>query len=98
MTFLKIIALAQAGGAYVDPDNGISFYGYTEPAHGVTYGFVFPPADSTGSLATEFIGEIVAPIATKWAGVSPGGSMLQNLLLVAWANGNSIVRSARIAT
>ncbi|KAJ3567244.1 hypothetical protein NP233_g6490 [Leucocoprinus birnbaumii] len=92
------IALAQAGGPYVDPDNGISFTGYTDPVHGVTYGYVFPPADSTGSLANEFIGEIVAPIATKWAGVAPGGAMLQNLLLVAWPNGNSIVRSARIAT
>ncbi|KAF5354114.1 hypothetical protein D9756_007316 [Leucocoprinus leucothites] len=92
------LALAQAGGAYVDPDNGITFTGYTDPVHGVTYGYVFPPLDSTGSLASEFIGEIVAPISTKWAGVSPGGAMLQNLLLVAWADGNSIVRSARIAT
>jgi cellobiose dehydrogenase (acceptor) len=90
--------LAQAGVSYIDPDNGISFTGITDPVHGVTYGFVFPPADSTGSLASEFIGEIVAPIATKWAGVSPGGAMLNNLLLVAWANGDSIVRSSRIAT
>ncbi|KAF8908090.1 hypothetical protein CPB84DRAFT_1674456 [Gymnopilus junonius] len=88
-------ALAQAGGAYIDPDNGISFYGYTEPAHGVTYGYIFPPLASNSS---EFIGEIVAPIATEWAGVSPGGAMVNNLLLVAWANGNSIVRSARYAT
>lgn len=88
-------ALAQAGGPYVDADNGITFYGYTEPAHGVTYGFVFPPLDQN---STEFIGEIVAPIAGAWAGVSPGGSMLNNLLLVAWPNAGKIVRSARFAT
>ncbi|TFK37026.1 cellobiose dehydrogenase [Crucibulum laeve] len=91
-------ALAQAGGPYTDPDNGINFFGYTELAHGVTYGYVFPPLVSTGSNSTEFIGEIVAPIAAKWAGVSPGGQMLHNLLLVAWPNGNSIVSSARYAT
>ena len=90
-----ILALAQAGGQYVDPDNGITFWGYTEPAHGVTYGYIFPPLSANSN---EFIGEIVAPIATKWAGVSPGGAMVNNLLLVAWPNGNSIVRSARYAT
>ncbi|RDB26844.1 Cellobiose dehydrogenase [Hypsizygus marmoreus] len=89
-------ALSQAGGPYTDPDNGITFWGYTDPVHQVTYGYVFPPLG--GAQANEFIGEIVAPIATKWAGAAPGGSMLQNLLLVAWPNGNSIVRSARYAT
>ena len=90
-------ALAQSGGAYVDPDNGITFFGFTEPAHGVTYGYTFPPLVNTGSNSTEFIGEIIAPINIKWAGVSPGGSMLNNLLLVAWPNAGAIVRSARIA-
>ncbi|KAG6865808.1 hypothetical protein C0991_011613 [Blastosporella zonata] len=83
------------GAAYTDPDNGISFWGYTDPVHQVTYGYVFPPLESSSN---EFIGEIVAPIAAKWVGASPGGAMLQNLLLVAWPNGNSIVRSARYAT
>jgi len=59
--------------------------------HGVTYGYVFPPVGST-----EWIGEIVAPINTKWAGVSPRGSMINNLLIVAWPNGNNVVGSARI--
>lgn len=93
-----IPVLSQAGGQYVDPDNGIPFWGYTDPVHGMTLGYIFPPLDSTGDLANEFIGEIVAPRDAKWAGVSPGGQMLQNLLLVAWPNGNSIVRSARYAT
>ncbi|KAJ3564506.1 hypothetical protein NP233_g8247 [Leucocoprinus birnbaumii] len=90
--------LAQVAAPYVDPDNGISFVGSTELATGITFGYVFPPLDSTGSLANEFIGEIVAPISTKWAGASPIGSMLQALLLVAWPNGNNIVSSARFAT
>ncbi|KAL9714475.1 substrate-specific activator of APC-dependent proteolysis [Leucoagaricus gongylophorus] len=64
----------------------------------MTFGYIFPPLDSTGSLANEFIGEIVAPLDARWAGVSPGGQMLQNLLLTVWPNGNSIVRSARYAT
>jgi len=96
--FWNKTVLSQAGGQYVDPDNGIPFWGYTEPVHGMTFGYIFPPLDSTGSLANEFIGEIVAPLDAKWAGVSPGGQMLENLLLTVWPNGNSIVRSARYAT
>ncbi|KXN88674.1 Cellobiose dehydrogenase [Leucoagaricus sp. SymC.cos] len=91
-------AFAQVAAPYVDPDNGISFVGSTEAATGVQMGYVFPPADSTGSLANEFIGEIVSPIATKWVGLSPVGSMLQALLLVAWPNNGRIVSSARFTT
>ncbi|KAF9038951.1 hypothetical protein BDZ89DRAFT_945553 [Hymenopellis radicata] len=90
-----VTAVAGQGAQYIDPDNGITFWGITDAVHKVTYGYIFPPADS-GS--TEFIGEIVAPIDTAWAGVSPKGAMLQTILLVAWANGNSVVSSARFAT
>ena len=89
--------VSQTGSAYTDPDNGITFYGYTEAANKATFGYIFPPSTST-TTPNEFIGEIVAPIALKWAGVAPGGSMLKQLLLVAWPNGNDIVRSARYAT
>lgn len=61
----------------------------------MTYGYVFPPLDSG---ATEFIGEIVAPIDTEWSGVSPAGVMIEALLLVAWVNGDEVVSSARWAT
>ncbi|KAI3611720.1 cellobiose dehydrogenase [Moniliophthora roreri] len=88
-------SLAQTAAHYVDPDNGINFYGITDAVHKVTYGYIFPPSEA-GS--TEFIGEIVAPIDVKWAGVSPGGAMIRNLLLVAWANDGKIVRSNRYAT
>ncbi|KAK0437789.1 cellobiose dehydrogenase [Armillaria borealis] len=95
LTVVLRAARAQLGTQYVDPDNGITFYGLTDPVHGVTFGYVFPPLDSG---ATEFIGEIVAPIATEWSGVSPGGAMITNLLLVAWADGDQVVSSARWAT
>lgn len=78
----------------MDPDNGITFIGTTDAANKVTYGYVFPP----GTDQDEFIGEIIAPNSIKWAGVSPGGTMLGKLLFVAWPNGNKIVTSARYAT
>ncbi|KAJ3740086.1 cellobiose dehydrogenase [Lentinula detonsa] len=86
---------AQAATEYVDPDNGITFWGITDPVHLVTHGYVFPPI-SAGS--TEFIGEIVAPISTGWAGVSPGGEMVDNLLLMVWANGDTVMGTNRFAT
>lgn len=39
----------------------------------------------------------MAPLDILWAGVSPGGAMINNLLLVAWANGDEVVSSARHA-
>ncbi|KAL0571438.1 substrate-specific activator of APC-dependent proteolysis [Marasmius crinis-equi] len=88
-------SLAQQATQYTDPDNGITFWGLTDPVHQVQYGYVFPPA-SQG--LTEFIGEIVAPIGLKWVGVSPGGAMINNLLLVAWVNNGQIVATNRKAT
>lgn len=88
--------LSQAASQYVDPDNGIVFMGSTDRVHGVTYGYAFPPVDGTNT--DEFIGEIIAPIGVAWAGMVPGGSMLRNLLLVAWPDGDEIVATPRIAT
>ncbi|TFK65977.1 cellobiose dehydrogenase [Pluteus cervinus] len=90
-------ALAQLGGLYTDPDNGIHFFGFTEPAQGVTFGYVFPLVVG-GAPPTEFIGEIVAPVDVKWVGAVPGGAMVHNLLLVAWPWQGSVVQSVRIAT
>ena len=98
LKFLGIKALSQSSSSYTDPSNGITFQGYSDPVHGVTYGAVFPPLATSGSNPTEFIGEIVAPLAAKWVGLALAGAMLQDLLLVAWPNGNSIVRSTRYAT
>ncbi|KAF7979495.1 hypothetical protein HWV62_42342 [Athelia sp. TMB] len=94
-TLLFLGTVLAQSSRYTDPGNGIVFQGYTDPVHSVTYGAVFPPltADST-----EFVGEIVAPIANAWVGISLGGEMLDSLLLVAWPNGDSIVSSPRYAT
>lgn len=85
---------AVAQDSYIDPDNGIQFWGTTDPVHGVTYGYTLPPLNAGYD---EFIGEIVAPIEAKWVGASPAGGMLNNLLLVAWPNDGNVVFSARIA-
>ena len=65
--------------------------------HGVTYGFVFPPTTET-SESDEFIGEIITPVANKWVGLSFGGQMVNNLLMVFWPNGGEIIYSPRWAT
>ncbi|TFK24100.1 cellobiose dehydrogenase [Coprinopsis marcescibilis] len=94
-SFLLIgLALAQSE-LYVDPDNGITFSGITDPVHGVTYGYILPPLDPPSD---EFIGEIVAPIENAWVGASPGGGMVNNVLIVAWPNGDKVVGSIRLAT
>ncbi|KAM5531153.1 hypothetical protein V8D89_015174 [Ganoderma adspersum] len=96
LSLLPIVgsALAQVAAPYTDPGNGFVFDGITDAVYGVQYGIVLPQADTS----TEFIGEIVAPIAAKWIGLAFGGAMIGDLLLVAWPNGNEIVASTRYAT
>ncbi|KAJ7829082.1 hypothetical protein B0H14DRAFT_2248193, partial [Mycena olivaceomarginata] len=65
---------------------GIPFTGIKEPKHGVTYGFVLPPGNST-----EFVGEIIAPIANQWATL--GGP--NSLMVVGWPNDTQIFGSPR---
>ncbi|VDB95623.1 unnamed protein product [Peniophora sp. CBMAI 1063] len=100
LSLLSLIAgaSAQSSSSFTDPVNGITFQGITDSVYGVQYGFVFPPVASSGSQPTDFIAEIVAPVAAKWVGVALGGAMIGDLLLVAWPNGNSIVTSTRFAT
>jgi cellobiose dehydrogenase (acceptor) len=86
-------ALAQSAALYTD--EGITFIGSTDVSYSVTTGYAFPPVD--GTATDEFIGEIVSPVEIQWVGVSPGGGMLDQLLLVAWPNGEEIVSSARYA-
>nr|Q01738.1 RecName: Full=Cellobiose dehydrogenase; Short=CDH; AltName: Full=Cellobiose-quinone oxidoreductase; Flags: Precursor [Phanerodontia chrysosporium]AAB61455.1 cellobiose dehydrogenase [Phanerodontia chrysosporium]AAB92262.1 cellobiose dehydrogenase [Phanerodontia chrysosporium]AAC49277.1 cellobiose dehydrogenase [Phanerodontia chrysosporium] len=92
------LAFSQSASQFTDPTTGFQFTGITDPVHDVTYGFVFPPLATSGAQSTEFIGEVVAPIASKWIGIALGGAMNNDLLLVAWANGNQIVSSTRWAT
>jgi cellobiose dehydrogenase (acceptor) len=95
---LAASALAQASSSYTD--SGITWQGLQETTHGTTWGFVFPPLDSTGPTATEFVGQIIVPSNVGWAGLAYGGQMANNLLMVAWPNtaGTDAVISARWAT
>jgi hypothetical protein len=64
LTVISPVFAAQSS-PYVS-ESGIEFNGYTDPNHGITFGFIFPPANTSGVLGREFIGEIVAPIKNKW--------------------------------
>jgi len=96
LTSRSPLALAQSSTAYTD--SGIAFQGWTDTTTNITIGFALPPTTATGATATEFIGEIRAPIANKWAGIALGGQMANNLLLVAWPNAGAVVASPRFAT
>lgn len=87
--------LSQQSVAWTDSTTGIPFQSYVDPVHGIRLSIAFPP---TSAGSTEFVGEIVAPINAKYVGWSLGGGMNNNLLLVAWPNGNSIVSSTRFTT
>jgi cellobiose dehydrogenase (acceptor) len=80
---------AQSTSAYTDSLTGITFQQYA------TTNFSFGIA-TPSSPSDEFIAQIVAPI-TGWAGISFGGSMVDSLLLTAWANEGSMVQEFRMA-
>ncbi|KAJ7485247.1 hypothetical protein B0H11DRAFT_1633944, partial [Mycena galericulata] len=63
---------------------GIPFTGIHETTRNITYGFVLPPLTSLNAI--EFIGEIIAPIANKWATL--GGP--DSLMVVGWPNETEI--------
>jgi len=60
----------------------------------VSWGFLFPPLSPA---STEFIGFFIAPKDAGWVGISLGGGMVNNLLVVGWVNGNQPVASVRRA-
>ncbi|KAJ7905042.1 cellobiose dehydrogenase [Mycena leptocephala] len=91
-------ALAQVAAQFTDPDNGITFWGITDAAHSVTYGYVFPPLATSGANPTEYIGTIVSPLANQWSGFALSGSMIDSLLIAAWPNNGKIVFTTRYAT
>ncbi|KAJ6600770.1 cellobiose dehydrogenase [Mycena sp. CBHHK59/15] len=91
-------ALSQVASQYTDPDNGITFWGTKDVVHNVTWGYVFPPLATSGPNPTEYIAEIVAPLANQWAGFALSGSMIDSLLVAAWPNNGKIVFTTRYAT
>lgn len=60
----------------------------------VAYKIAIPDA---GAAPFDMLISITAPAATGWAGLAFGGGMLNNPLVVAWPNGNTVVVSPRWA-
>lgn len=69
-------------------------YGEFSPAAGITYRIAVP-AGATAPFDIAL--QIEAPVSAGWAGIGFGGGMLNNPLVVAWADGESVVASPRTA-
>ncbi|KAL6712126.1 hypothetical protein ACN47E_000003 [Coniothyrium glycines] len=87
---LTPLAAAQTAGPYTDARSGITFNTF-QHSSGAFVGLALP-ASNTGS--TDFIATIGGK-STSWTGVSLGGGMLNELLIVAWPNEQRIVSSFR---
>jgi cellobiose dehydrogenase (acceptor) len=85
--------LAQQQLTYSDAD-GLPFQGIYDEVIDSHFGWLFP----TSTTGTEFIGEFIVPITQKWAGISLGGGMTNNPLIVAWPYNGKIVFTTRFAT
>jgi len=84
-------AISQATSAdYVDKGSGIQFQLYQNSQNGLFFGAALP----TNGTGTDFIG-ILGGKGAGYSGVSLGGGMGDKLLIVAWANGQSVVSSFR---
>lgn len=80
---------------YVDAETGLTFASYTSD-RSIIFRVAIPdviPAD----LIYDTVLQIIAPIDVGWAGFAWGGHMTYNPLGIAWANGNEVVLSPRIA-
>ncbi|RXW12263.1 hypothetical protein EST38_g13592 [Candolleomyces aberdarensis] len=92
---LAITVTAQSATQWTDPLTNIPFWRYVDTSVDAGYGFIFPPLQPTSN---EFIGIFTVPTGAGWAGVSLGGGMRSNLLIVGWLNGNTPVLSSRYVT
>lgn len=84
-----------AAAPFTDANTGITFETYLDSDMSFSFGMTFPE-----TIGTDFIGQMVVPLTdgAGWGGVSLGGSMTDNLLFVAWPNGDDIVSSFRLAS
>ncbi|KAL4742454.1 hypothetical protein BDV11DRAFT_180893 [Aspergillus similis] len=99
---------AQSGDptVYTDPDTGIVFDTWTVEASSSSAGFTFGvalPEDALDTDATEFIGYLSCSSSstsqfTGWCGLSMGSSMNSNLLLVAYAQDDTVLTSFRFSS
>jgi cellobiose dehydrogenase (acceptor) len=86
--------LAQLGQIITDPDTGIQINAWTSGGLRIGYSL---PANAQTVDADEFIGLLECPITANggWCGVSYGGSMNGDLLLLAYPEGDEVYTSFR---
>lgn len=94
-------ALAQVFADFED-ENGIQFWQSTwtlEGAGGASqFGLAMPPAEED-SLQKEYIGRLVGPKGEgSWAGIVHKSGMANALMVIAWADGETVQSSLRIAS
>ncbi|KAJ8118434.1 hypothetical protein OPT61_g576 [Boeremia exigua] len=79
--------------AYTDPNTDIDFQRLAATKD-YSIGIALPE-----TIESDLIGQLVVPITSTgaWAAISFGGGMLNRLLLVAWANGEEVVSTFRVA-
>jgi cellobiose dehydrogenase (acceptor) len=81
--------------AYTDLNTGIEFQRYLDSTMGYSFGLAAPE-----NPTTDFIGQLVVPITSDggWGAVAMGSGMTGKLLIVAWADGEDVVSSFRLAS
>ncbi|KAF1845059.1 iron reductase domain protein [Cucurbitaria berberidis CBS 394.84] len=87
---LASLTAAQTPAPYTDAKSGITFNTF-QHSSGLFFGLALP-ANATGNT------DLIATIGGKgsgWSGVSLGGGMLNELLILAWPNSQAIVSSFR---
>ena len=92
LSLLALAGLATAGPLI--PRQDALTYQEFSPAAGITYRIAIP-AGATAPFDIAL--QIVAPSTVGWAGIGWGGGMLNNPLVVAWPNGDTVTVSARTA-
>lgn len=89
----RVATSATTPVAYTDPNTDIDFQ-RLDATGNFSIAIAFPE-----TIESDFIGQLVVPISESgaWGAVSYGGGMLNHLLLVAWANGEEVVSTFRVA-
>ncbi|KAK5662691.1 hypothetical protein OQA88_8607 [Cercophora sp. LCS_1] len=98
LPLLSLTTAQDEGINYTDRASGITFN--TWPLPGLTFGMTLP-ANGLTTDATEFLGLLTCSTKTAgagWCGLSLGGGMVNNLLLVAYPYNNQVLTSFKWAT
>jgi cellobiose dehydrogenase (acceptor) len=88
---------AQAVGPtqYTEPDTGIVFQSWTNPAGNLKFGYTYP-ANAATVASKDFIGVLECQ-GSGWCAVSLGGSMLNVPLVLAYPSGDEVLTAVKWA-